>query len=126
MRTLFGVFLLAIAAWGAPLLTDADFLAAQQKGKITLYLYTAVGCPECRYMKQKVFHDPAIAPLLARDFVVVERDVNIDTLIDGFDYFGIPTLFLVAPDGTLIEKVVGSRKAPLFAPILRNAQKVLR
>lgn len=116
---LFGSFLYA-----ASIQSDKEFQQAVTKmgkdEKLVLMIYTADDCPECAYMKQKVFHDKTVEPFLNRHFVVIEKNVHRNALPDGFDYFGIPTMFFIDKTGVKKETLVGSKRPKAFLEILHN------
>jgi thiol:disulfide interchange protein len=83
-------------------------------------IYTADDCPECAYMKQKVFHDKTVEPFLNRHFVVMEKNVHRSSLPDGYDYFGIPTMFFIDKAGVNKETLVGSKRPKPFLEALHS------
>lgn len=105
---------------------DEQFNAAVagmgKENKLVLMIYTTDDCPECAYMKQKVFHDKSVEPYLNRHFVVIEKNIHKNKLPDGYDFFGIPTMFFIDKAGNKKETIVGSRRAPEFAKELRRIQ----
>lgn len=123
MRVIVWAALLCAWLWGAGIKEDAAFVQAAASGKTVLMLYSTKGCPECAYMKEKVFTAPEVAQRLKRHFVIIEKDINRDDLPEGFAYIGIPTLFALRSDGSLIDTVVGSRRAGVFAQILDDLLK---
>lgn len=97
----------------------------QNKNRVVLLFYSAKTCPQCAYMKQKVFEEPQVKEYLQKHFVVLQKDINKDDLPSGFEYFGIPTMFFVTKDGNKIGKIVGSSRANIFLKNLENiAHKV--
>lgn len=82
--------------------------------KLVLMIYTTDDCPECAYMKQKVFHDKGVEKYMNRHFVVIEKNVHKNKLPDGYDFFGIPTMFFIDKAGNKKETVVGSKRAQPF------------
>ena len=94
--------------------------AMGQEKKLVLMIYTTADCPECAYMKQKVFHDKAVEPYLNRHFVVIEKNIHTSKLPDGFDYFGIPTMFFIDKAGNKKETIIGSKRPKLFVNELRR------
>ena len=92
----------------------------EKENKLVLMIYTTDDCPECAYMKKKVFHDSAVKPILKRGFVVIEKNVHTGKLPEGFDYFGIPTMFFIDKTGKKKETIVGSRRASEFAKELHR------
>jgi len=111
--------------WAAPIQNDEQFKAAVaamgKNDKTVLMIYTTDDCPECRYMKEKVFHDKTVKPYLDRHFVVIEKDIHKSALPDGYDYFGIPTMFFIDKSGMKKETVVGSKRP---APFLRDLERI--
>ena len=91
--------------------------------KILLMMYSTESCPQCSYMKLKVFKDPKVAMFLNKHFVVLEKDVQKENLAEGFDYFGIPTIFFVDENGTQHGKFIGSARAK---PFLQELEKVVQ
>lgn len=110
--------------WGGSIQNDAQFKSAIEKigkeNKLVLMMYTTEDCPECAYMKSKVFHDKAVEPYLKRHFVVIEKNVHKDKLPDGYDFFGIPTMFFIDKAGTKKETMVGSKRPAAFLSELRR------
>lgn len=99
-------------------------LASMESDKLVLMIYTADDCPECAYMKKKVFDDPQIKTYLNMNFVVIEKNVQRDQLPDGYEYFGIPTMFFIDKNGVKIETLVGSKRAPEFAKELHRIRGI--
>jgi thioredoxin-related protein len=89
--------------------------------KLVLLIYTTDDCPECAYMKTKVFHDKTVEPYLAKNFVVIEKNVRRSELPDGYNYFGIPTLFFIDKIGTKKETIIGSKRPQ---PFLKELQRI--
>jgi len=127
MKKLFGaIVFLSTLLLANPITQDQNFTDIYQnsdnKNKLTLMLYTAKSCPQCAYMKEKVFKDAKIADYLKKHFVILEKDVAKSKLPDGFEYFGIPTIFFVNDKGEEIGKFVGSTRAKPFLQVLQNAR----
>ncbi len=116
--------LLSLGLYAAPIQNDNAFQSAVtsigKADKLVLMIYTTDDCPECAYMKKKVFHDPKVEGYLNTNYVIVEKNVHRDKLPDGYDYFGLPTMFFIDKNGVKKETVVGSRRAPEFAKELHR------
>lgn len=99
--------------------TDESFKAAVasmgKADKLVLMIYTADDCPECAYMKKKVFHDPKVEGFLNANYVILEKNVHRHKLPDGYDYFGIPTMFFIDKTGHKKETLIGSKRSSEFA-----------
>lgn len=85
-----------------------------KENKLVLMIYTTDDCPECAYMKQKVFHDKAVEAYMSRNFIVIEKNVHKSKLPDGYDYFGIPTMFFIDKAGNKKETIIGSKRPQPF------------
>lgn len=129
---MFKVFLLCCIAastlWSVTIQNDEQFKAAVvsmgKADKTVLMIYTTDDCPECAYMKQKVFHDKAVEPYLNRNFVIIEKNVHKGSLPDGYDFFGIPTMFFVDKAGNKKETLIGSKRAQPFLGELRRIRGI--
>lgn len=115
---------MALSLLGMPIQNDEQFKAAVSQigksDKMVLMIYTTDECPECQYMKQKVFHEKEVETYLNRYFVVIEKNVLKSNLPDGFDYFGIPTMFFIDKEGKKTGTVIGSKRPPQFLNELRH------
>ncbi|MCK9373160.1 MAG: thioredoxin family protein [Sulfuricurvum sp.] len=114
--------------WGGAIQNDDQFKGAVasigKENKLVLMMYTTDDCPECAYMKQKVFHDAAVEPYLNRYFVVIEKNVHTSKLPEGYDFFGIPTMFFIDKGGNKKETLVGSKRAQPFLNELRRIRGI--
>lgn len=120
--------LMVMGLYAAPIQSDEQFKTAVaymgKENKLVLMIYTTDDCPECAYMKQKVFHDKTVEPFLNTHFVVMEKNVHRSRLPDGFDYFGIPTMFFIDKTGTKKETIVGSKRAAAFLSELHRIRGI--
>jgi len=120
---LFG-WMMAVSLLGGTIQNDEQFKTAVSSmgtdNKLVLMIYTTDDCPECAYMKQKVFHDKAVEPYMSQNFVVIEKNVHKSKLPDGYDFFGIPTMFFIDKAGNKKETMVGSKRAQPFMVELRR------
>lgn len=128
IKFIFLVWIMVIGAFAAPIQNDDTFKSAVDSmgktDKLVLMIYTADDCPECAYMKKKVFHDSKVEGYLNANYVIVEKNVQRDKLPDGYDYFGIPTMFFIDKSGRQKETLIGSKKAPEFAKELRRIREM--
>lgn len=123
-KLLFLIVLFSSFLYALPIQRDKEFQQAIDKigkdEKLVLMIYTADDCPECAYMKQKVFHDKTVESFLKSHFVVMEKNVHRSPLPDGFDYFGIPTMFFINKTGVNKETLVGSKRPKPFLEVLHR------
>lgn len=117
-----------LTLWGGTIQNDEQFKTAVKsmgaENKLVLMIYTTDECPECAYMKQKVFHDPAIEPYLMSHFVVIEKNVHKSKLPEGFDFFGIPTMFFIDKTGNKKETIIGSKRVEPFLSELHRIRGI--
>lgn len=117
-------FITVWTLWGGTIQNDEQFKSAVSSmgrdNKLVLMIYTSEDCPECAYMKTKVFHDRTVEPYLNQNFVVIEKNVHKSKLPDGYDFFGIPTMFFIDKNGVKKETMVGSKRAPEFVKELHR------
>ena len=128
MIKIFFLFILTISSICAIQITqDLSFQNIykdnQNNDKLVLMLYSAKTCPQCAYMKQKVFKNIEVKKFMDKQFVILEKDVNRDDLPQGFDYFGIPTMFFVNKEGNQVGKIIGSSRAKPFLQQIQNIVK---
>lgn len=68
-------------------------------------------CGPCKMMDKEVFSREDVAGVLNQNFICFKMDADDDTYIyEKFEYeiTKLPTLLFLKPDGTLIQKYVGS------------------
>ena len=128
MKTILIIILFMLSlAYSKPITDDDKFqtIFNQQENstKLVLMIYTAKTCPQCAYMKQKVFQDINVKSFMEKHFVVLEKNIDTDELPDGFKYFGIPTMFFINNKGEQVEKFIGSSRAE---PFLNNLKKIMK
>ena len=127
MKTILILFLSLGCLFGLDIKNDSTFKQIYQEkqnsDKIVLMLYSAKTCPQCAYMKEKVFQDKEVKKFMNQHFVILEKDINKDDLPKNFEYFGIPTMFFIDKSGKQIDKIVGSSRANVF---LEQIKKIVK
>ncbi len=98
----------------------AIYAQRENASKTLLMMYTAKSCPQCAYMKRKVFQEPEVKAYMDRNFVVLEKDINHDDLPEGFAYFGVPTMFFIDKEGRQVAKLIGSSRGGAFLKRLQS------
>lgn len=120
------LFILFSSLFATEIQEDASFTSiyadTKNNQKLVLMLYTAKSCPQCAYMKQKVFTDAKVQSFMQKHFVLLEKDINNDNLPEGFDYFGIPTMFFIDKNGKRVDTFIGSSRAE---PFLKTLEKIV-
>lgn len=74
-------------------------------------------------MKQDVFPQKEVTGFLSKHFIPVILDIDEDMLPEGFEYYAVPTFFVVSEKGKLIERVVGGANKVQFLEYLRGVLK---
>jgi len=128
MKLILGIMLLMFSfAEGYTIKNDVTFQSVYSKkensNKLILMIYTAKTCPQCAYMKEKVFKDDDVKSFMEHHFVVLEKNIDTDELPSEFDYFGIPTMFFINKEGKQVDKIIGSSRAK---PFLENLKKIVK
>ncbi len=121
-------FLALLNLWAGAIQEDKQFKTAvasiKDENKLVLMIYTTEDCPECAYMKSKVFHDKSVESYLNHNFVIVEKNIHKDTLPDGYNFFGIPTMFFIDKLGNKKETIVGSKRVQPFLDELHRIREL--
>ena len=128
MKLLFLLGIILTSLFATSIQNDEQFkeavAAIGTNTTLVLMIYTTDDCPECTYMKQKVFHDKTVEPYLNRNFVIIEKNVHKNKLPDGYDFFGLPTMFFIDKMGNKKETLVGSKRAKPFMMELRRIREM--
>lgn len=93
------------------------------QNKKVLMIYTAKNCPQCAYMKEKVFKEKEVYEYMSKYFVVMEKNTSTDELPQGFTYFGIPTMFIIDKYGNTVDTIIGSARPKIFLETIKNYSK---
>ena len=128
IRTLLSMIaILASHLYAGSIQNDTQFKTAVasmgSEPKMVLMLYTTNDCPECAYMKRKVFQDKNVETYMHQNFIVIEKNVRKDLLPDGYDFFGIPTMFFIDKEGNKKETIVGGKRSEPFLQDLHRIRE---
>lgn len=128
LKAIMVIWITMLSLWGGSIQNDEQFKSAVagmgKADKLVLMIYTTDDCPECAYMKTKVFHDKTVEPYMAKNFVVIEKNVHKNKLPEGYDFFGIPTMFFIDKAGNKKETIVGSKRPAEFVKELRRIRGI--
>ena len=120
------------AAWAA--YSPVSFAEAVHSGKPIIIDFTAAWCVNCKEIEHDVFQNPAVAPILARDFVTLRADLTqwnspaSVALQRQYGFGSLPTIVLLDLDGNELTEVriTGRLSVADFQRRLQRAQDVAR
>ena len=94
---------------------DAAVQAATTEGKLVFIDFYTTWCEPCKRLDATTWKDPAVAKLLGEKTVPLKLDAEKELdLAKRYKIEAYPTLLLLKPDGTEVERLVGFREAPKF------------
>lgn len=97
---------------------------AIKKNRPLMIMYSSPTCPECNYMKKKVFKDYTLSSYVNKNFVSVIMDIKEDKDKLPFEFIGIPSFFFVdARTMTLLKKSIGGKREKDFLTLLQSIEK---
>ncbi len=105
----------------------AALVRAEREGKLVLLDVGAVWCPPCNLLAAEVLDNPDHAEVLA-PFVLAEIDADDPSSFDVKDRYavgGYPSLLVLRPDGTEIDRMVGYWQESDTVAWLRRATNAL-
>ena len=127
MKLFITILLLTVSLFAAGINFEKDLDTAKQKAisqdKKLMIMYSTPTCPECNYMKKKVFKDKEIISYANENFVSVVMDIKEDEKTLPYKYIGIPTFYFVdAKDMKLLSKKIGGTREAQFLEVLKNVK----
>jgi thiol-disulfide isomerase/thioredoxin len=94
---------------------DAAVQAATAEGKLVFIDFYTTWCEPCKRLDAATWSDPAVAKLLGEKTVPLKIDAEKEQdLAKRYKIEAYPTLLLLKPDGTEVDRLVGFREAPKF------------
>ncbi len=98
---------------------DLTFEAAGQRAaaeqKVLFVDFYTTWCGPCKMLDQSTWQDAAVIDLLHTKAVAIKIDAEKEkTLADHYKVSAYPTLLLLTPDGTEIDRLVGYREPKVF------------
>jgi hypothetical protein len=121
------VLLMAVLpAAGQDIEWRVDYRKAREEARATgrplLLDFGTEQCMWCRKLDATTFRDPAVAAMLARDFIPLRIDApHQSTLTHALKIDRFPTLLFAAPDGTILGRQVGYVDAGRFRGQMERA-----
>lgn len=106
-------------------LDEALAQAAKEKKHVFVDCYTQY-CGPCKYMNKNVFPVEKVGDCLNSRFVCVKYDFSgakHRDLIAKYGVRGYPTILILRPDGTVLQKIVGNRKSDELIEAVTRAMK---
>jgi len=98
-----------------PLAFDAACKQAGTEGKVVFIDFYTTWCGPCKMLDQTTWKDPSVVALLAQRTVAIKLDAEkVVDLAKRYRIEAYPTLLVLKPDGTEIDRLVGYRPAATF------------
>lgn len=126
MKLILTILLLITSVFASGINFEKDLQSAKQKAllenKKMMIMYSTPTCPECNYMKKKVFKDKEIISYINDNYVSVVMDINEDKEKLPFKFIGIPTFFFTDKNMNLLEKKIGGSREADFLKIAKSVK----
>ncbi len=125
MKIVLSLLVLTLSLFASAINFEKDLESAKQKAisqnKKLMIMYSTPTCPECNYMKKKVFKDEKVISYVNENFVPVVMDIKKDKAELPYEFIGIPTLFFAnASDMKLVGKKIGGTRETQLLEILEK------
>jgi len=98
---------------------------AKKENKVIFLDAYATWCGPCKMMDSETYKDQAVADYYNANFINVKYDMEKGEgllLAQRFSVESYPSLLFINPDGTVLHRGTGFRKAPEFTDLGQNAQ----
>lgn len=127
MKLFTTLFFFSLTLFASGINFEKDLETAKQKAindnKKLMIMYSTPTCPECNYMKKKVFKDKKIIAYLNEHYVSVIMDIHKDKNILPYSFIGIPTFYFSdAKSMKLLSKKIGGTREAQFLDIIQNVK----
>ena len=127
MKLLTTILFFTVSLFSAGINFEKDLDTAKQKAisekKKLMIMYSTPTCPECNYMKKKVFKDKEIISYTNKNYVSVIMDIKEDKKILPYKFIGIPTFYFADPkDMKLLAKKIGGTREAQFLDIIKQVK----
>ena len=96
---------------------------AAASGKLILLHFWSSTCPPCRFMNERVFPNRQVIQIISQNFVPVKVNVEQNPQIaKQFGVSAVPTCFILAPSGEVLQKWVGASEPTRYVQQLTEVQ----
>jgi len=101
--------------------SDALAEAGRQNRVVFVDFYTT-WCPPCKEMDRSTWQDPAVIRLLTGRTIPLKIDAEKETqLAQKYNVDAYPTLLLIKPDGSVLDRVVGYKNGENLVAIVEQS-----
>ncbi|RXJ68139.1 thioredoxin family protein [Halarcobacter ebronensis] len=126
MKIIITIFLLASSIFASGINFEKSLAIAKEKAltqnKKIMIMYSTPTCPECNYMKKKVFKDKEIISYVNDNYISVVMDIKEDKDKLPFDFIGIPTFYFTDKNMNLLAKKIGGSRESEFLETIKSVK----
>lgn len=127
MKKIFLLLVTSLSLFSASINFEKDLQTAKAKAinenKKLMIMYSTPTCPECNYMKKKVFKNKELASYMNENFVSVVMDIKKQKKELPYKFIGIPTFYFSdASNMKLLAKRIGGTREANFLAIAKSVK----
>lgn len=98
------------------------FEQAKDQDKLLFVDFFATWCGPCKQMEEQVYPNPQVVAA-ADKFICVKLDIDKDAAAaEKYNITGVPTMIFMKPDGTVLNKQVGSLDATELLHLMETSR----
>lgn len=130
MKKMFLLMLLLSTALFADLNWAEDYESglaqAKKENKPVMLMFTLTNCHVCETMKETVYEDKAVMDYVAKYFVPIELNLDLDDK-EGYAVYGTPTFYFLDSNGKQIgDMKVGGSTVDGFMKKLKSVRAAIK
>ncbi|MEA3354752.1 MAG: thioredoxin family protein [Campylobacterota bacterium] len=126
LRKILMIFTLSLSLFGASLNWEKSYHEAKEKAlkenKQLFLMVSSPKCPECSYMKKKVFSQAKIKKYINQNYITYQFLHKSEEIPKDMKMWGIPRIYISKGDDKVIGKLFGGVKAPKLLKFLKNSK----
>lgn len=105
---------------------ESGLAQAKKEHKIVMLMFTLTNCHVCEKMKETVYEDKAVMDYVAKYFVPIELNLDLDDK-EGYAVYGTPTFYFLNSNGKQIgDMKVGGSTVDGFIKKLKSVRAEIK